>query len=246
MTNKKIIIFIIFGLALAVAWVCWQMRAELEQSRACTEEAKLCPDGSAVGRVAPSCEFAACPVLTIKDERLDQPAEDLQIKLAWPLADAQARVTKKPFGIRVSPSDSPVQPERFVGYHSGVDFEIKAGEEDQSLPVTAICAGEVKLAKWVSGYGGLLITSCEINKEAVTVLYGHLSLASITKKLGESVQVGEQVATLGQGFSRETDGERKHLHLGIHRGTATVLAGYVATEQQLAQWLDPVKLIDKD
>jgi septal ring factor EnvC (AmiA/AmiB activator) len=67
----------------------------------------------------------------------------------------------------------------------------------------------------VSGYGGLLITSCEINKEAVTVLYGHLSLASITKKLGESVQVGEQVATLGQGFSRETDGERKHLHLGF-------------------------------
>jgi hypothetical protein len=56
-------------------------------------------------------------------------------------------VTKKPFGIRVSPSDSPVQPERFVGYHSGVDFEIKAGEEDQSLPVTAICAGEVKLVE---------------------------------------------------------------------------------------------------
>jgi putative hemolysin len=29
---------------------------------ACTEEAKLCPDGSAVGRVAPDCEFAPCPV----------------------------------------------------------------------------------------------------------------------------------------------------------------------------------------
>ncbi len=26
----------------------------------CTEEAKICPDGSAVGRVAPNCEFAAC------------------------------------------------------------------------------------------------------------------------------------------------------------------------------------------
>jgi putative hemolysin len=31
---------------------------------ACTEEAKLCPDGSAVGRVGPNCEFAACPVGT--------------------------------------------------------------------------------------------------------------------------------------------------------------------------------------
>ena len=29
--------------------------------RACTEEAKICPDGSAVGRTAPNCEFALCP-----------------------------------------------------------------------------------------------------------------------------------------------------------------------------------------
>lgn len=31
--------------------------------KACTEEAKLCPDGSAVGRTGPNCEFAACPVV---------------------------------------------------------------------------------------------------------------------------------------------------------------------------------------
>jgi len=31
------------------------------QPRACTEEVKLCPDGSAVGRVAPDCDFAPCP-----------------------------------------------------------------------------------------------------------------------------------------------------------------------------------------
>jgi len=28
---------------------------------ACTAEAKLCPDGSAVGRSGPNCEFAECP-----------------------------------------------------------------------------------------------------------------------------------------------------------------------------------------
>lgn len=27
----------------------------------CTEEAKICPDGSAVGRTGPKCEFTACP-----------------------------------------------------------------------------------------------------------------------------------------------------------------------------------------
>jgi hypothetical protein len=29
--------------------------------RACTEEARLCPDGSYVGRMGPNCEFAPCP-----------------------------------------------------------------------------------------------------------------------------------------------------------------------------------------
>lgn len=28
---------------------------------ACTMEAKLCPDGSYVGRTGPNCEFAVCP-----------------------------------------------------------------------------------------------------------------------------------------------------------------------------------------
>ncbi|MDO8514240.1 MAG: hypothetical protein Q7S50_01720, partial [bacterium] len=28
---------------------------------ACTMEAKICPDGSSVGRSGPNCEFATCP-----------------------------------------------------------------------------------------------------------------------------------------------------------------------------------------
>ncbi len=31
---------------------------------ACTQEAKICPDGSAVGRTGPNCEFTACPEAT--------------------------------------------------------------------------------------------------------------------------------------------------------------------------------------
>lgn len=30
---------------------------------ACTQEAKLCPDGSYVGRTGPNCEFTACPTI---------------------------------------------------------------------------------------------------------------------------------------------------------------------------------------
>jgi len=31
------------------------------EAKACTMEAKICPDGSAVGRSGPNCEFAPCP-----------------------------------------------------------------------------------------------------------------------------------------------------------------------------------------
>ncbi len=57
-------------LALAVLYVI-QESSRLERGYrvlgneiACTMEAKLCSDGSAVGRVGPSCEFAPCPGTT--------------------------------------------------------------------------------------------------------------------------------------------------------------------------------------
>ncbi|HBB04739.1 TPA: hypothetical protein DCZ39_07795 [Patescibacteria group bacterium] len=31
----------------------------------CTEEAKICPDGSAVGRAGPNCEFSPCPIVNV-------------------------------------------------------------------------------------------------------------------------------------------------------------------------------------
>ncbi len=33
----------------------------MEPAVACTMDAKMCADGSAVGRVAPDCQFAPCP-----------------------------------------------------------------------------------------------------------------------------------------------------------------------------------------
>ncbi len=35
-----------------------------EEPTFCTADAQLCPDGSYVGRVPPTCEFAACPAAT--------------------------------------------------------------------------------------------------------------------------------------------------------------------------------------
>lgn len=41
------------------------IRARKEANeRPCTQEAKICPDGSSIGRTGPNCEFAACPAAT--------------------------------------------------------------------------------------------------------------------------------------------------------------------------------------
>lgn len=167
---------------------------------------------------------------------------DAKILIA-PISGALSRVTKKPFGTKISPATSPVQPEKFSGYHTGVDFEILPGEENKDVPIYAVCDGVVVYRNYVSGYGGVFIERCKIDGQEVTVLYGHLKLASITDKLNDNVKAGEQIAILGKGYSQETDGERKHLHLGIHKGTAINLKGYVQTQAELSGWLDAVKYL---
>lgn len=43
---------------------------------ACTLEAKLCPDGSYVGRVLPNCEFAECPLADFKNLYMEKAIAD--------------------------------------------------------------------------------------------------------------------------------------------------------------------------
>lgn len=44
-------------------------------SKACTTEAKLCPDGSSVARVPPACEFAPCPTVSADQQIIDKFAD---------------------------------------------------------------------------------------------------------------------------------------------------------------------------
>ena len=101
------------------------------------------------------------------------------------------------------------------------------------------------VARQADGYGGVMVQSCVIDGETVTVLYGHLAftLSSIQIIPGTHLEAGQTFATLGTAFSNETDGERQHLHLSIHKGTAAVLAGYVQTEKELDAWIDPMTIL---
>ncbi len=161
----------------------------------------------------------------------------------FPIADAGKRVTKKSFGIHVSPKSSPVQPERFTGYHTGTDFETLPQEKDSDVPITAVCSGRVLFAQWVKGYGGVLVQRCTLKGQPITVLYGHLKSYALAVTRGDTLTAGERIGLLGQGASTETDGERKHLHLAIHRGEDLDLRGYALSKKTLEEWMDPMTVI---
>jgi hypothetical protein len=113
-----------------------------------------------------------------------------------------------------------------------------SGEENREVVVKAICDGKVIFKNHVNGYGGVIIESCTIDKQAVTVLYGHIALAKSPAVANQEYKAADAIAVLGQGYSTETDGERKHLHLGIHKGLAIDYRGYVQNKSQLTGWID--------
>lgn len=107
-----------------------------------------------------------------------------------PLDRPKERITKKTFGIYITPQNSPVQPERFTGYHTGVDFEILPGEENVPVTVKAFCDGKLIQKGTASGYGGYAVQACSIAGQSTTVVYGHLDLATISNQ-GKLLAKGE-------------------------------------------------------
>ncbi|MDI6777887.1 MAG: M23 family metallopeptidase [Patescibacteria group bacterium] len=159
-----------------------------------------------------------------------------------PLERAGERVTKKPFGIFITPQNSPVQPERFSGYHTGADFEIFPEELNSDVEVKAICSGKLLASRTAGGYGGLAVESCELNNQSITVVYGHINISSVKFKTGDQIKSGDIIALLGTNKSTETNGERKHLHLAVHKGSGIDIRGYVQNQSELSRWADPCNL----
>jgi len=156
--------------------------------------------------------------------------------LAFPIKDFKQRITKKPFGIHITKENSPVKPERFTGFHTGVDVEYEDVTVD--VPVYAISDGEIVTSQFATGYGGAMVLKTEINSVALYIVYGHLRPSSMLKK-NTNVTKGEQIAVLGTRFSRETDGERRHLHFGVSRYNS--ILGYTqSTESLTTGWIDPL------
>ncbi|MBP7773667.1 peptidoglycan DD-metalloendopeptidase family protein [Candidatus Gracilibacteria bacterium] len=187
---------------------------------------------------------ASCSQVPKEEVRsLVPPKEEAPKEFIFPIEKGSERITKKTFGLRISPKNSPVSPEKFSGYHTGVDFEIFEGEEDADIIIKAICSGPLLMKKWATGYGGVVAQKCELDKESVVVVYGHLKLASVQTAINTELKAGDQLGVLGKGYSVETDKERKHLHLSIHKGAGINIRGYVSTEGELSQWFNPLELL---
>ncbi len=160
--------------------------------------------------------------------------------LAFPIDQFRARITKKPFGIYITPQNSPVQPERFTGYHTGTDIEYQDVTTD--VPVYAIADGKIVLSETASGYGGVFVLDFKFpDGSEHTAIYGHIRPSSLPKS-GARVTKNQQLAVLGTGYSAETDGERRHLHFGIRADHSINILGYVQTKAALSGWIDPVSL----
>jgi hypothetical protein len=153
------------------------------------------------------------------------------------LPSLQERVVKKPFGMYITPENSPVSPEFFTGYHTGVDYEIFPKEETASVPVFAMCGGELKVARRASGYGGVAVQECLFEDMPVMIVYGHLLESSLVQP-GSYLSPGDVMGNLAPA-GPEAGGGRKHLHIGIQKGSEADIRGYVGSKEELADWLDP-------
>lgn len=152
------------------------------------------------------------------------------------------RISLKPFGIYIDPKNSPVQPERFRGYHTAVDAEY--GDVETDVEVRAIADGVVVVSRTATGYGGVMVLDHR-PEHGFYSLYGHIDPTSMAK-VGTVVKKGEVIGKLAPAFSNASGGERKHLHFGIIKSAQPTIAGYVQNESELSAWMDPLELWNSD
>lgn len=76
---------------------------------------------------------------------------------------------------------------KVVNFRSGIDIRAERGE-----PIRAVCVGKVVFAEWFKGYGNMMIID---HGDGFHTVYA--SAEELFKQVGESVETGEVVATVG-------------------------------------------------
>jgi murein DD-endopeptidase MepM/ murein hydrolase activator NlpD len=190
--------------------------------------------------------IAASPTLSSSSSMIPSPTVSAQVAYYYPITNYVNRLTNRHYGQTITPSDRQGLPcgAPFTGLHDADDLEVTTAELTADIPIYAIAAGTVRQVSQVNGYGGLLVIQHSLNNQVVTANYGHINLQRTTVKTGDHVTAGQLVSYLGDACSNQTDGERKHLHFALHRGSAIDIKGYVTTPSELAAWLNPSQVLE--
>lgn len=143
--NKSLVITIVvlLILGLGIAWVWGSVNntptldpGEEQNEVACTLEAKICPDGSTVGRVGPSCEFEACPSGTVESTSQWQTATNTEAEVSFRYPE-----TLPTFYIEAVdwPPQVQVLPEMFVCEEAGEVTDRAGKTESRTIDGTSFC-----------------------------------------------------------------------------------------------------------
>lgn len=135
---------------------------------------------------------------------------DITANVQWPF----------PQGVKITddygPRESPFGDASF-GWHGGVDFTPGEG-----TPIGAIADGRVSyISDGGTTYGNYVEVEHIINGERVTSLYAHLQPGSVSVQVGDVVQVGDQIARVGN--TGASTGPHLHLETLIDGDTVDPL-----------------------
>lgn len=95
--------------------------------------------------------------------------------------------------------------------HHGLDY----GNSPSDNRIFAVGDGYVKMARWMNGYGNMIVTRHIVNGKNYDVVYAHLS--SFKVRVGQKVKTGQTIAIKGN----TGVGTGVHLHLEVHVGQWT-------------------------
>ncbi len=106
-----------------------------------------------------------------------------------------------PFGMRFHPIDNVHK------LHAGIDFPVGTG-----TPLKAPADGVVSTARWMGGFGNVIMISHYIDGQSYTTVSAHLSRIDVSP--GQAVSQGEVIGATGN--TGKSTGP--HLHFEVHLG----------------------------
>jgi murein DD-endopeptidase MepM/ murein hydrolase activator NlpD len=92
-------------------------------------------------------------------------------------------------------------------FHTGIDFVPGFG-----TPIYAVATGKISYLAYEGGFGYHMIVDSDVNGKKFQTLYGHMKDKSSKYKVGQTIEVGEQLGLVGATGQVTAP----HLHLEIH------------------------------